>query len=130
LKKRVNYEEETLLYGFLLDLDGTLYHGDAPIPYAPEFIEWLRDLGYPYLYVTNNSSRTPEQVTGHLKKTGIAAEPEEVLTSSQAAALYVRNKQSGNMVYAIGEIGLQAHYVNKVLRLCRKTGNRILLCRE
>jgi 4-nitrophenyl phosphatase len=102
-----NGEENTFLLGFLLDLDGTLYHGDTPIPYAPEFIEWLRDRDYPYMYVTNNSSRTPEQVAAHLRKTGIAASPEEVLTSSQAATLFMREQQSGNRVYAIGEDGLQ-----------------------
>jgi 4-nitrophenyl phosphatase len=93
--------------GFLLDLDGTLYHGDTPIPYAPEFIQWLRSRSYPYLYVTNNSSRTPKQVTEHLRKTGIEALPEEVLTSSQAAALYMKERSRGECVYTIGEIGLK-----------------------
>ncbi|NHN30293.1 HAD-IIA family hydrolase [Paenibacillus agricola] len=93
--------------GFILDLDGTLYDGDAPIPYAPEFIQWLRDNSYPYLYVTNNSSRTPEQVAAHLRKAGINALPEEVLTSSQAAALYMKERNIGKHVYAIGEIGLK-----------------------
>jgi 4-nitrophenyl phosphatase len=93
--------------GFILDLDGTLYDGDAPIPYAPAFIEWLRSHHYPYLYVTNNSSRTPEQVAAHLRKTGIEALPEEVLTSSQAAALYMQERASSKQVYAIGETGLQ-----------------------
>ncbi|NOU96258.1 HAD-IIA family hydrolase [Paenibacillus sp. LMG 31456] len=95
------------MLGFLLDLDGTLYHGDKPIPYAAEFIGWLRKQGYPYLYVTNNSSRTPEQVADHLRKVGIEAEPSEVLTSSQAAALYMQEKQSGKRVFAVGENGLR-----------------------
>lgn len=93
--------------GFILDLDGTLYDGDAPIPYAPEFIQWLRSHSYPYLYVTNNSSRTPEQVAAHLRKAGIDAFPDEVLTSSQAAALYMKERNIGERVYAIGEIGLK-----------------------
>ncbi|MFN0221662.1 HAD-IIA family hydrolase [Paenibacillus sp. KR2-11] len=94
--------------GFLLDLDGTLYHGDHPIPYAAEFIEWLKGRGYPYLYVTNNSSRTPEQVAQHLRRTGIEAEAHEVLTSSQAAALYMKDAglPQGPVLY-IGEEGLR-----------------------
>jgi 4-nitrophenyl phosphatase len=97
------------MLGFLLDLDGTLYHGDKPIPYAADFIGWLKAQGYPYLYVTNNSSRTPEQVADHLRKVGIEAEPNEVLTSSQAAALYIQERQAGAAarVYAIGEKGLR-----------------------
>ncbi|KZE73785.1 HAD family hydrolase [Paenibacillus elgii] len=95
-------------HGFLLDLDGTLYHGDRPIPYAAEFIRWLREKGYPFLYVTNNSSRTPEQVAAHLIKTGIEAKPEEVLTSSQAAVMYLQETgaRNGRVLY-IGEEGLR-----------------------
>ncbi|MCS7458949.1 TIGR01457 family HAD-type hydrolase [Paenibacillus doosanensis] len=93
--------------GFLLDLDGTLYHGDRPIPGAAEFIQWLKKQRYPYLYVTNNSSRTPEQVAEHLGKVGIEAEPEEVLTTSQAAAMYMKEQGTGSKVYMIGETGLE-----------------------
>ncbi|MFE5320379.1 TIGR01457 family HAD-type hydrolase [Paenibacillus sp. NPDC056579] len=93
--------------GFLLDLDGTLYHGDSPIAGAASFIQWLKEQGYPYLFVTNNSSRTPEQVVEHFAKVGIEASPEEVLTSSQAAALYMQERKLGNRAYIIGENGLQ-----------------------
>ncbi|WP_019532944.1 HAD-IIA family hydrolase [Paenibacillus ginsengihumi] len=94
--------------GFLLDLDGTLYHGDRPIPHAADFVASLRKEGNPFLFVTNNSSREPEQVAAHLRATGIDARPEEVLTSSQAAALFVREQQWGDRVYCIGEAGLRA----------------------
>lgn len=94
--------------GFLLDLDGTLYNGDRPIPYAAEFISCLRERGYPYLYLTNNSSRTPEQVALHLAATGIDASPNEVLTSSQAAAMYLKDAGiDRGPVMCIGETGLQ-----------------------
>lgn len=94
--------------GFLLDLDGTLYHGDRPIPHAADFIRTLQERGNPFLYVTNNSSRTPEQVAEHLKKTGIEAAPEEVLTSAQAAAMYLRDSGCGpGPVYCIGQEGLR-----------------------
>lgn len=93
--------------GFLLDLDGTLYHGDRPIAGAAEFIAWLKERSYPYLYVTNNSSRTPEQVAAHLAKVGIQAKAEEVLTSAQAAVMYMKEQTSGGNVYLIGETGLE-----------------------
>ncbi|ALS23435.1 HAD-IIA family hydrolase [Paenibacillus naphthalenovorans] len=94
--------------GFLLDLDGTLYNGDRPIPYAAEFIGWLRERGYPFLYLTNNSSRTPEQVALHLTATGIEASAHEVLTSAQAAAMYLKDAGlDSGPVMCIGETGLQ-----------------------
>lgn len=91
---------------FLIDLDGTLYAGHAPIPHAAGFIERLRELSLPFLFVTNNSSRTPEAVAGHLRTHGIAAEDGDVVTSAQAAAGYVAGAGKGRRVYAIGEEGL------------------------
>lgn len=93
--------------GFLLDLDGTLYHGDRPIPHAAEFIAWLREERFPFLFLTNNSSRTPEQVAEHLRKTGIDASPEEVLTTAQAAAMYLKEQGFTEQVCIIGEDGLK-----------------------
>ena len=98
--------------GFLIDLDGTLYRGTERIDYAAEFIQWLKERKMPYLFVTNNSSRTPEQVSGHLRLMGIDAEPEQVMTSGLAAAEYIRKQQpnkqqTGRTVYLIGEHGLE-----------------------
>ncbi|UJF32149.1 TIGR01457 family HAD-type hydrolase [Paenibacillus hexagrammi] len=93
--------------GFLIDLDGTLYRGHDPIPYAKEFIELLNRRELPYLLVTNNSSRTPQQVAEHLKGLGMEVSADAVYTSSQAAAHYMAQQQSGRRVHMIGEAGLQ-----------------------
>ncbi|TBL81831.1 HAD-IIA family hydrolase [Paenibacillus thalictri] len=97
-----------MTYGFLLDLDGTLYNGHHPIPHAAGFIEWLQHKEYPYLLVTNNSSRTPHEVTRHLLGLGIRVPESAVFTSSQAAALHLGAADSSGKrrVYAIGEAGL------------------------
>ncbi|PYI55889.1 HAD-IIA family hydrolase [Paenibacillus flagellatus] len=92
---------------FLIDLDGTMYAGNTPIPHAAAFVDRLRELALPFLFVTNNSSRTPEAVASHLREMGIAAEPGEVVTSSQATARYVLERGRGRRVYAIGEDGLK-----------------------
>lgn len=91
---------------FLIDLDGTLYRGKEVIPDAPRFIEWLEGTGRRYLYVTNNSSRRPEQVAEHLRHLGIRAEAQHVLTSSMVAAEYIKAQEGGKRVYMIGEEGL------------------------
>ncbi|GAA3404616.1 HAD-IIA family hydrolase [Paenibacillus hodogayensis] len=102
---------------FLIDLDGTMYAGHAPIPHAAAFIKRLRELKLPFLFVTNNSSRTPEAVAGHLRQHGIEAEPREVVTSSQAAARYAAERKPGGRVYAIGEEGLRAALTEAGLEL-------------
>jgi 4-nitrophenyl phosphatase len=92
--------------GFLIDLDGTLYRGSEAIPHAETFIRWLRESNLPFLLVTNNSSRTPDQVAHHLGELGIDVAPECIYTSSMAAAHYLQEQQAGTRVAIIGESGL------------------------
>ncbi|MGG6311048.1 TIGR01457 family HAD-type hydrolase [Paenibacillus macerans] len=91
---------------FLIDLDGTLYHGPRIIPGADRLISALRDERIPFLFVTNNSSRTPEEVAHHLQAMGISAAAEEVCTSAVAAAEYIAQELPACRVAAIGENGL------------------------
>ncbi|GGA08998.1 haloacid dehalogenase [Paenibacillus marchantiophytorum] len=94
--------------GFLIDLDGTLYRGHEPIPHAAAFIAWLQAERLPYLLVTNNSSRTPEQVSEHLLALGIEVPAAAVYTSSQAAAQYLTEQRGVRQrVHMIGEAGLR-----------------------
>lgn len=92
---------------FLIDLDGTLYHGTRMIPGADRLVSALLDKKIPFLFVTNNSSRTPEQVAGRLRAMGIPAKAEDVCTSAVAAAEYIAGElPAGVKVAAIGEAGL------------------------
>jgi 4-nitrophenyl phosphatase len=96
-----------MLRGFLIDLDGTLYAGRNPIPYAYEFIALLQHKKLPFLLLTNNSSRMPEEVTAHLYEvSGIQAAAQHIYTSAQAAAQYIVDQQGHKTVYCIGEKGL------------------------
>ncbi len=94
--------------GFIIDLDGTMYAGRNPILYADEFIGALRSEGWPYLFLTNNSTVHPGEVAALLEElTGIPVAPGEVLTSGMAAARYIRLHGQGNRVLCIGEQALQ-----------------------
>jgi 4-nitrophenyl phosphatase len=96
------------MIGFLIDLDGTLYNGHNPIPRAFEFITLLQQKKLPFLLLTNNSSRLPEEIAAHLLEiTGIDVTTDAIFTSAQAAALYITNHQKQACVYCIGEKGLQ-----------------------
>jgi 4-nitrophenyl phosphatase len=93
--------------GFFLDLDGTLFRGTEVIPGAIQFVEWLESQGLPWLYLTNNSSRTPEQVAEKLRGFGFPARPEQVYTTALATAAFLREEFGSPRVYVIGEEGLQ-----------------------
>ncbi len=93
--------------GLLIDLDGTLYHGVNRIPGADVLIQALKERAIPYMFVTNNSSRTPEGVADHLNAMGIPATADEVCTSSLAAAKYISEESPGASVAMLGEEGLR-----------------------
>jgi glycerol 3-phosphatase-2 len=89
----------------LFDLDGVLYRGDEPVPGAPETMDALREAGAHVVFLTNNSSRTPEQVSAKLGAMGIHSAPAEVVTSATATAdlLAVRG---GGTAFVMGGDGV------------------------
>ncbi len=92
--------------GYLIDLDGTIYRGTEEIKEAAGFIEGLRSRNIPYLFVTNNASRTPAQVAQVLCDFGIETAADQVFTSAMATATFIAERQSEASVYVIGEEGL------------------------
>ena len=93
--------------GYLIDLDGTMYRGTERIEEAADFIQRLKNKAIPYLFVTNNSSRTPEQVAQKLNDFDIPATPQQVFTTSMATAQYIYQKNEQASIYVIGEEGIK-----------------------
>jgi len=92
----------------MFDLDGVVYVGGRAVPGAPETIRALRHRGVHPAFVTNNASRTPDQVGSRLRSLGIEAEASDVVTSAQAAAHLVRERWGHARVLAVGGEGLRA----------------------
>jgi glycerol 3-phosphatase-2 len=91
----------------LLDLDGVVYLGPEPVPHAAQALARARALGMRLAFVTNNAARTPQSVAKHLSELAIPAEPDEVVTSAQAAAHYLADRlPAGARVLVVGTVGL------------------------
>ena len=71
------------------DLDGVVWRGDTPVPGSDSAIQALRAAGWRVAFTTNNSSLRVVDYVKRLAECGIAAEPAEVCTSAQAAAVLV-----------------------------------------
>jgi 4-nitrophenyl phosphatase len=69
-----------------LDLDGVLWRGDEAIPGSADAVQALRADGTRVAFLTNNSSLRIDDYVAKLAGFGIAAGPDDVLTSAQAAA--------------------------------------------
>lgn len=90
----------------LLDLDGTVYRGAEAIPGA---VEALAHTASGRMFVTNNASRRAADVAEKLHGMGVAATPEQVMTSAQAAAgLLVGQVPAGSAVLVLGAPALSA----------------------
>lgn len=93
---------------FVLDLDGTVYHGREAIPGAPELMGLLRERGIPFLLLTNRSNRSRETiaglVNGYLEPWGLTVTPEEVLTTAVSTAAYL----DPGSYYCLGSPALRA----------------------
>ena len=100
----------------LFDLDGVLFRGDESVPGARQTLEALRDRGIRLVFLTNNSSRTPEQVAAKLDGFGIRADAAEVVTSAQATAELLAARGGGS-VFAIGGEGVLRALTGEGLRL-------------
>ena len=70
----------------LLDLDGVVYRGKQAIPGAVEAINRAQAQGKKIGYITNNASRTPQQIAQQLREFGLKVEAEEIIGSARAAA--------------------------------------------
>jgi len=96
------------LRAFCIDMDGVLYRGDAPLPGAREFVEFLRVRGIPHLFLTNNSTRTPKQYVEKLLGMGIRTQPERILTSALVAvAALARVAKPEDRILLFGSGGIR-----------------------
>lgn len=87
----------------LLDLDGVLYLQSEPVPHAAASVTEAARRGMRLAYVTNNASRSPQTVAGHLVELGIPAAPDDVVTSAQAAVRIVAEAvEPGSAVLVLG----------------------------
>ena len=91
---------------FICDMDGVLYHGNRLIPGAKDFIEWLKREKKKFLFLTNSSERSPQELADKLQRLGIDVDKEHFYTSALATAEFLASQKPGGSAYIIGEAGL------------------------
>ena len=84
-----------------LDLDGTIYMGDALIPGAREFLDFLKDRGTFFYFLSNNSSRSKSDYVKKLVSLGIAAGEDQIILSTDGVIEFLSKKKTSN-IYVVG----------------------------
>jgi len=74
------------------DLDGVVWRGESEIPGSSGAIDALRAAGHRVVFVTNNSSLTVGDYLAKLRRVGIDAVSDDLLTSAKAAAHLLRSQ--------------------------------------
>ncbi|KAJ3131845.1 hypothetical protein HK100_005938 [Physocladia obscura] len=86
-------------------MDGVIYHGSQLLPGAKEFVDWLQNENKLFLFLTNNSTPTPKELSEKLLRLGLDVEPNHFYTSATAKFLKSQ-KPEGGSVYVLGGPGL------------------------
>ena len=101
----------------LVDLDGTVFRGDQPTPGAALT---LAEAPGRTLFVTNNASRSSDEVAEKLNRLGLQAVADDIVTSAQTAAhLLAARLPAGARVLVVGADALAAEIAGVALRPVR-----------
>jgi NagD protein len=92
--------------GFIIDMDGVIYHGNKLLPGVTDFLTWLESSGKKYLFLTNSPERTPKELHEKMKRLGINVGEEHFYTSALATASFLASQNPNGSAYIIGDAGL------------------------
>ena len=93
--------------GYLIDMDGVIYRENQLIPGAKDFVQSLLESSAPFLFLTNNSAPTPEDLVVRLEHLGIPGiSPRCFYTSALNTADFLSETDPDCTVLVIGEGGL------------------------
>ena len=94
--------------GFIIDMDGVIYHGSKLLPGAKEFITWLKEKDKKFLFLTNSAERSPRELRDKLKRLGVDVDQGHFYTSALSTAAFLASQKPNGTCYVIGEPGLTA----------------------
>ena len=101
--------------GFICDMDGVIYHGNQILDGVKEFVQWLRENGKGFVFLTNSPERTPHELSMKLARMGLDVDADHFYTSAMATAEFLDSQAPGCTAYVIGEAALsKALYDKKI----------------
>ncbi|HNN12314.1 MAG TPA: HAD-IIA family hydrolase [Anaerolineales bacterium] len=92
----------------ILDMDGVIWKGDAPVGDLPAIFKRIRERGLKFVFATNNGTKTPEDYQQKLADLGVIVDVSQVVTSALGIAFMLAQKfPGGTKVFVIGEDGIR-----------------------
>lgn len=87
-------------------MDGVIYHGNRILDGVREFVDWMYKENKEFLFLTNNSGKTPKELRQKLSRMGLDIDEKHFYTSALATASFLSKQTPGCTAYVIGEPGL------------------------
>ena len=101
--------------GFILDMDGVIYHGNKILDGVKDFVNWMIENDKKFIFLTNSSERTPHELSMKLQRMGLEVSADHFYTSAMATAEFLSSQNPGCTAYVIGEAALaKALYDQKI----------------
>jgi len=89
-------------------MDGVIYRGGKLLPGVEKFLAWIRATNKKFLFITNNSKSTPEQLQIKLCKLGLNLPSDCFFTAALSCAAFLKfQKPHGCKAFVVGGIGIQ-----------------------
>jgi len=98
---------ERTFAGYIFDLDGTVYLGEALLPTAGETLAALRALGARTIFISNNPTHAREEYALKLTRLGVPTPVEDILNSSLVMVDFLKRRMPGGRLFVIGEEPLE-----------------------
>ncbi len=92
--------------GYLIDMDGVIYKGSQLIPGAKEFVQQLQSKNIPFMFLTNNSERSPRDLVAKLDHLGLKVSWKNFYTAAHCTADFLIRQRPKSSAFVIGEGGL------------------------
>lgn len=103
--------------GYVFDLDGTVYLGNALLPGADEVIAAIRARGARTIFLSNNPTRDPQMYADKLGKLGIETSVDDIVNPVVTVPQWITTHHPDAGVFAISEEPLKRALTAAGIRL-------------
>ena len=110
---------------FLFDMDGTIYQENTVFDGTKQMLDYIRDSGGRYVFITNNSSKSVKDYMDKVHQMGLSAEAENFFTSTQATILYLKEHFPGALVYCQGTKSMISELLHAGIRVTEEVRDGI-----
>lgn len=105
---------ESNIKAVAFDLDGVIYLGDFMLPLADVVIQKLTEREIHIFFITNNSTRTRQDISNKINSFGIKTSFENIYSSAYLAGRFIHENypENSRSVHVIGSEGLKNELLN------------------